>query len=106
MTDKLIIIKELKNTLQVGLNNSIKDVILFGSQASGKASDESDYDVLIVLNKDYDAKTENKIYDLCYEIELKYNIIIDVSIISTKELITKRGKQPLFISAMQKGLYA
>ena len=106
MTDKLTIIKELKNTLQVELNGSVRDIILFGSQASGKASEESDYDVLIVLNKDYDTKTENRIYDLCYEIDLKYDIIIDVHIISTKELTAKRGRQPLFISALQKGLYA
>ena len=106
MTDKLTIIRELKNTLQIGLDGSVRDIILFGSQASNKASEESDYDVLIVLDKDYDSKTENKVYDLCYDIDLKYNIIIDAHLISTKELAARRGKQPLFISALQKGLYA
>ena len=106
MADKLTIIRELKNTLQIGLNGSVRDIILFGSQASGKASEDSDYDILIVLNEDYDARTENKVYDLCYDIDLKYNIVIDAHLISTKELNTRRGKQPLFIKALQKGLYA
>lgn len=106
MADKLTIIRDLKSTLQIELNGSVRDIILFGSQSIEKATEDSDYDILIVLDKDYDAKTENKVYDLCYDIDLKYNIIIDAHLISTKELETKRGKQPLFISALQKGLYA
>jgi predicted nucleotidyltransferase len=88
------------------LDGSVRDIILFGSQASGKASAESDYDILIVLDNDYDAKIENKVYDLCYDIDLKYNIIIDAHLISTKELSTRKGRQPIFIHAIQKGLYA
>jgi len=95
----------LKSNLQIELNGSARDIILFGSQYTEKAVEDSDYDILIVLDKGYDAKTENKAYDLCYNIDFKYNIIIDAHLISTKELETKRGKQPLFISALQKGLY-
>ena len=76
------------------------------TKATGNANENSDYDVLIVLNQTYNARDENKIYDLCYDIDLKYNIIIDAHLISQQELNTMRGKQPIFTNAIQNGLYA
>ena len=96
MADKLTILKELKNSLQKGFKDSVKDIILFGSQAYGRPTEFSDYDILIVLKNDYTARDENQIYDLCYDINLKYNIIIDAHLISERELGTLRGKQPIF----------
>ena len=106
MTDRLTILKDLKNSLQIGLDGSVQDIILFGSHATGQAAEGSDYDVLIVINKDYDAQVENKVYDMCYDIDLKYNIIIDAHLISIRELSTQRGKQPIFTRAIKTGLYA
>lgn len=106
MTDKLTILKELKICLQKGYKDSVKDIILFGSQAYGNPTENSDYDVLIVLEKDYTARDENQIYDLCYDINLKYNIIIDAHLISEKELHTIKGKQPIFTRAIKSGIYA
>jgi predicted nucleotidyltransferase len=106
MTDKLTILKDLKGHLQKGYNDSVKEIILFGSQAYGNSNVNSDYDILIVLDKDYNARDENRIYDLCYDINLKYDIIIDAHLISQQELNTLRGKQPIFTKAIQTGLYA
>lgn len=72
--------------------------------SQGNAHDESDYDVLIVIKGDYSGKDEARILDLCYDIDLKYNIILDIHIISEKELKTSRGRQPIFINALNKGL--
>lgn len=106
MTDKLTIIRDLKAYLQKDYNNSVKDIILFGSHARAKSNEHSDYDVLIVLENDYSARDENRIYDLCYDIDLKYNIIIDAHLISLRELTTLRGKQPIFTTAIKTGIYA
>lgn len=106
MADRLTIIRDLKGYLQKGFNNSVKDIILFGSQAKGISNDNSDYDVLIVLEKEYGARDEDKIYDLCYDIDLKYDIIIDAHLISLHELKTIRGKQPIIINAIKTGIYA
>lgn len=106
MPDKLTILRDLKEYLQKSYKDSVKEIILFGSQAYGNSNDNSDYDILIVLDNDYTAHDENKIYELCYDIELKYNIIIDVHLISERELNTLRGRQPIFTKAIQTGLYA
>ncbi len=100
------IINDLKSHLIRNYGSDIKDVILFGSRAKGVSKEYSDYDILIVLNNDYSGKDENKILDLCYDIDLKYNILLDIHLLSNSELSSIRGKQPIFINAIQSGIYA
>jgi len=106
MNDKIQILKELKKYLLVNFGSGIIDVILFGSQLRSLEFSDSDFDVLIIMDKDYNWKDENRILDLCYDIDLKYNILIDAHIISKNELNSKRGKQPIFINAINSGVYA
>jgi len=106
MADKKEILRTLKSHLQKNHHNSVKDVILFGSQASKKIIEESDYDILIILADNYSRKDEDKILDLCYDIDLMYNILIDAHIISVTELSSLRGKQPIFVNAINSGIYA
>lgn len=104
--DKLKIIQDLKYHLQQNCNSPVKNVILFGSQALGNIKIDSDFDVLIVLGDVYTGKDENIILDLCYDIDLKYNIVIDAHIISSSEIKSLRGKQPIYSNALNKGVYA
>jgi len=106
MADKLTKLKDLKNYLQTSYKDSVKDVILFGSQVYGNPTENSDYDILIVLEKDYNTRVENQIYDLCDDMNLKYNIIIDAHLISERELTTIKGKQPIFSKAVKSGIYS
>ncbi|MEX2410516.1 MAG: nucleotidyltransferase domain-containing protein [Candidatus Paceibacterota bacterium] len=106
MSDNSKILSDLKSHLNTNYGNSVMDVILFGSQARGDAKEYSDYDILIVLDKDYSGKDENQILDLCYDINLKYNILIDAHLISRKELNSIRGRQPVFVNAIKSGIHA
>lgn len=100
------ILADLKKHLIQNYNGSIKEIVLFGSHASGKSTQDSDYDVLIVLDNDYSAKDENIILDLCYDINLKYDIIVDAHLLSQREIETIRGKQPIFVNALKNGIHA
>jgi len=102
--NKIAILKELKQLIQNRFADSVDKIILFGSQINGKARDYSDYDILIILKDDYDWRTENKILDLCYQIDLKYEIITDIKIISKNDLTTKIGKQPFILDALEHGV--
>ena len=106
MSSNSLILSDLKNHLIKNFHGSIKDVILFGSRLHGGSSASSDFDVIIILESEYTGTDENEILDLCFDIDLKYSIIIDAHIISINELNSIRGKQPLFINAIEKGLYA
>ena len=101
-----IILDDLKKHLIRNYGKSIKDVILFGSQSRGEGNKFSDYDILILLDKVYTGRDENRILDLCFDINLKHNIILDVHLISESELNSLRGSQPIFQNALKHGLYA
>lgn len=106
MIDKLQILQELKKHLQKHYAASVKDVILFGSQSIGNVKADSDFDILVVLTKPYSREDEEKILDICYEIDLRYNILIDIHLLSQNELNSLRGKQPIYLNALSKGVYA
>ena len=106
MIDNRLILTDLKHRLKEQYTDSLRNVVLFGSQANNKSHEFSDYDILILLNQDYNRNDENKILDICYDIDLKYNIIIDAHLLSIKELDSKRGRQPIFVNALKNGIYA
>lgn len=108
MPDTLTLLHELKQMLRAHFHDDIQDVVLFGSQATGFAREDSDYDVLIILNKDnYDWKYRDRICHIIYDLEIEYDILIDMHIISTYELThTLRGAQPIFMKAINQGIHA
>lgn len=106
MINRSEILIDLKTHLIKNLSESVKDVILFGSQVTGKSTEFSDYDILIILDNDYSGEDENRILDLCYDIDLKYDILLDVHILSKSELNSIRGRQAVFSKAIKSGIYA
>ena len=84
--------------------DDLKDVVLFGSHANGPTRKDSDYDILIILKNKPDWVIEREISDLCYEVDLKYNLTTDTHVIGEPELNTLRGKQPIFVNAIATGL--
>jgi len=105
MTDKAHILKDLKEHLVKNYGSSVKEVILFGSQARADSDEYSDFDVLIVLENNYSGRDENRILDLCYDIDLRYDIFQDVHVISQRELNSIRGRQPVYMNAIQSGMH-
>lgn len=104
--NKKVVLNDLSYLLKSRFSDNLKDIVLFGSQVYGKVHKDSDYDILIILKQKTDWKTEREISDICYEIDLKYNIITDTHIMSESELLTLRGKQPIFVNAISNGLHA
>lgn len=102
--DKLKILKEIKSLLVQRFGDEITKVVLFGSQARETSQEYSDYDILVILNHDYDWQMKRKISHSCYEIDLKYDIITDVKVISRNELHSLKGKQPFIVNAMKEGI--
>ena len=101
----IMIMRELKERLQRKFN-LVSEVILFGSQATGKALEYSDYDILIIVNHPISWRQQREIADEIYSMDLRYDILTDVKIISKPELNTLRGKQPFIQRALQEGAVA
>jgi predicted nucleotidyltransferase len=98
------IAQKLKDVLSQRFGNIFDRIILFGSRSRGNARPDSDYDILIVLKTDYDWLKENDILDACYEIDLEYNLVTDIKIISLQELGSLKGKQPFIVHAVAEGI--
>ena len=80
------------------------NVILFGSHARDDAEKESDIDVLVILNRDADIKTKEAIYDIAYDLGLKYDVILDVSVYSRAEWDRYKGVLPFIINVEREGV--
>jgi uncharacterized protein len=106
MSDNRVILNSLKKKLEEAYSSSLANVVLFGSQTNNQAGVYSDFDILILLNMDYSKNDENRILDICYDVDLEYDILIDAHVLSSNELKSKRGRQPIFVNALKNGIYA
>jgi predicted nucleotidyltransferase len=100
------IINNFKKYLFSEYKTDIDRIIFFGSRVYGKPDKFSNYDIIIILNREnYDWKYKSEIIDKIYDFELDNEIIFDLHIISNYELEnTQRGKQPFFKSVLEKGV--
>ncbi|HDD64904.1 MAG TPA: nucleotidyltransferase domain-containing protein, partial [Firmicutes bacterium] len=51
------------------------EIILFGSKVRGNCDEESDIDLLILIEGPVNRKIEEEITDITYDIELKYGVV-------------------------------
>jgi len=103
--DYISLVKKIKETIKNDIKISVNKVVLFGSRLSDHYNDYSDYDILIILDNNFDFRIENQIYDSLYNIMLKYDLILDIKIISKKELSMDRGKQPFILNALKSKIF-
>ena len=101
------ILQAAKQRLTAKFGDKIKDVILFGSRAWGKPTRWSDWDFVVVVRGDYDWRFERSMCDVMADVDLDYEIVTQPLVISEDELsYSLRGRQPIFQTATQKGIYA
>jgi len=86
METQKTVLEQVKRKIKQLSKIEVVDIILFGSQVSGAAQSDSDYDLLIILKNKIDWKTKREIYSLSYDIDLEYNIITDVHTLNSKKM--------------------
>jgi predicted nucleotidyltransferase len=77
------ILNRLRAELAQLLGSRLEAVYLYGSQARGDARLDSDIDVLVVLNGDFDlGEYLDKTLDLVADLSLEYDVVISRSFVS------------------------
>ena len=90
--NELEALESLVNRLGQRYGDDLQRLVLFGSKARGDFDEESDLDVLVVVRMsegDY-WQHWNKIIDLTYDLELKYNVVFSLLIKNEPEYALMR----------------
>jgi predicted nucleotidyltransferase len=83
----------------------LKSIILYGSWARGDATEDSDIDVLIVLEgRVIPGKEIDRMIDIITEINLKHGVLISVYPVSEEDYSTINS--PLLINVRREGVPA
>jgi len=76
---------------------------LFGSTARGEATKESDIDIFIRL-PEVNRVIEEDLFDMAYELELKYDCLIDVIILADSTLKKYSEQIPIYQNILQESV--
>jgi len=99
------VLEEFKEEIGKLYGTRLKEVILYGSWARGDATDESDIDLLIVLEGKIAPGAEiDRMIDIITEINLKYDVLLSVYPVS--ELDYSVINSPLLINVRKEGIPA
>jgi len=99
------ILKEFREQIEDLYSKRLKDVILYGSWARGEATEESDIDMVIILEgKVVPGKEIDRMIDIITEINLKYGVLISVYPVSGEDYSATNS--PLLINIRREGVPA
>jgi predicted nucleotidyltransferase len=99
------ILKEFREELENLYQKRLKCIILYGSWARGDATEDSDIDLLIILEgKVIPGKEIDRIIDIITEINLKHGVLISVYPVSVEDYSTINS--PLLINVRSEGVPA
>lgn len=99
------IVREFREEAEKLYGGRLKNIILYGSYARGKATEDSDIDLAIVLDGDVVPGEEiDRMIDIITEINLKYGVLISVYPVSEKNYNTINS--PLLLNLRREGIPA
>ena len=99
------IIEEFRKEIAGLYGERLKGIILYGSCARDKATEDSDIDLLVVLEgKTIPGEEIDRMIDIITEINLKYGILLSIYPISDKDYATVNS--PLLLNVRREGVPA
>jgi predicted nucleotidyltransferase len=91
--------EEFARAVEETLGDSIHDLILYGSTARSEATEQSDVDVLVVLNEQI--QTE-KLFQLAFDIGTEHGVAI-VPHLQTRDHFESRQDHPFLKNVLSEG---
>jgi|YNPMSStandDraft_1061717.scaffolds.fasta_scaffold17216_4 predicted nucleotidyltransferase len=98
-------IDELIEKLKETYGDNLFKVILYGSKARGDQTEDSDIDIMVVL-RNYNSWDEefDRISEIVYEIEAKYNYEVLISFIIKRKDEFNISNMPLILNVKNEGI--
>lgn len=96
---------ELKSRLQDKFGDHLKRFIVFGSYIRGDNTPESDIDVFVTFDKEIDWKFKKEVLKISFDVELEYEVVLDVKMYSEYEILhTIAGATPFVENVFREGV--
>jgi len=95
------IVREFKQA--VAAKYTVNDICLFGSNVRGEATEESDIDIFLQI-ADLTTEMEQDVYNMAYDLELKYDCVIDVILLSDSDIKTHADYLPIYRNILREGV--
>lgn len=97
------ILSEFRIEVEKLYGRRLKDVILYGSWARGEETEESDMDLLVILEgKVVPGKEIDRMVDIITELNLKYSVLISIYPVSEEDYSTLNS--PLLMNVRREGV--
>lgn len=97
------VIKEFRTEIEKLYGKRLKKIVLYGSWARKEATEDSDIDVVVVLEGEVIHGREiDRMIDIITEINLRHNVLIAVYPVSEKDYLTL--KSPLLMNVRREGV--
>ena len=97
-----LVIKAVKQRLYEILGDRAQKIILFGSRSRGDAEEDSDYDVLLLVDK-RTREMENQVDDIAYEMLDSYGAVVVIFVFEI-ETFERETQEPLFCNIRREGV--
>jgi len=95
------IVKELKS--KINSKYTLNEFKVFGSSARGDRSKNSDIDIFILIPV-ASRQIEEDLFDIAYDLELKYDCLIDLIVFDNRFLSGQYASLPIYQKVMSEGL--
>lgn len=106
MNEKQRVLLEFSQIIKKILGENLKKIIVYGSYARGDYRENSDIDIMILtsLSNRETEKVENKIFDVAFEFELEYGIVINPVLENEEHFNYWLGAFPFYDNVKKEGV--
>lgn len=99
------VLKEFRKTIEKLYGKRLKNIILYGSWARDEATEDSDIDILVIIEGYIEPGKEiDRMIDIITDINLKYRVLLSVYPVSENDYLTL--KSPLLMNVRREGVSA
>lgn len=99
------LIHKVVNELRSNISDKyeIHEMRVFGSSARGDRRTDSDIDVFVHLSR-VNRQIEENLFDMAYELELKYDCLIDLIVFSDEAVKERYTRTPIYQKILTEGM--